>query len=122
MIEAFADRRLDLYPDPDLKRDINRLRVEERSYGFRLVSPRDEHGHGDLGSAFSFAMLAASEIAGQRAVRVGALRHDEDDGKTPIERALDRFEQRTEGYEAERALLETPDWEWKQFMRRAGRC
>ena len=37
-----------------------RMRVVEKSYGFRLESPRDEHGHGDLGTAFSLALLAAT--------------------------------------------------------------
>jgi phage terminase large subunit-like protein len=68
LIESFNDRRLELYDEPDLKRDITRLRVEERPYGFRLVSPRDALGHGDLGTAFSLALLAASELAARRTV------------------------------------------------------
>ncbi len=63
-IESFVDRRLDLYECPNLKRDLFRLRVEERSYGYRLVSPRDSEGHGDTASAFGFALLAAHEQAG----------------------------------------------------------
>lgn len=64
-IESFTDRRLELYECHELKRDLLKLRVEERSYGYRLVSPRDEFGHGDLASAFGTALLAAHELAGQ---------------------------------------------------------
>jgi len=71
LIEAFNDRRVDLYEDENLKRDLRRLRVEERAYGFRLVAPRDESGHGDLGTAFSLAILAASDKAGKRSVKIG---------------------------------------------------
>jgi hypothetical protein len=73
VIESFTDRRLELYPCAELKRDLMKLRVEERSYGFRLVAPRDETGHGDTGTAFALALLAAIEIAGQRIFEVGIL-------------------------------------------------
>ena len=63
LIEAFNDRRVELFENADLRRDLIRLRVEERPYGFRLTSPRDETGHGDLATAFSLAMLAASDVA-----------------------------------------------------------
>lgn len=65
MIESFTDRRLSLYGDQDLRRDLLKLRVEERSYGYRLVSPRDEFGHGDMASAFGMALLAAHDLAGE---------------------------------------------------------
>lgn len=65
LIETFADRRFDLYPEENLRRDLCRLRVIEKSYGFRLESPRDATGHGDMASAFSFAMLSARDIAGK---------------------------------------------------------
>ena len=71
VIECFNDHRLQLYPCEPLHRDLLKLRVEEKSYGVRLVSPRDEHGHGDTASAFSLALLVAHELAGKRAVRAG---------------------------------------------------
>ena len=78
LIESFNDRRVDLYEDADLRRDLRRMRVEERSYGFRLVSPHDVHGHSDLGTAFSLAMLAASERAGQPTAIAGMYASDEE--------------------------------------------
>jgi hypothetical protein len=44
-IESFQDRRLQLYPCEALRRDLLKLRVEEKSYGIRLVSSRDGEGH-----------------------------------------------------------------------------
>lgn len=71
IIESFADRRVDLFEQPDLHRDLRRLRVEERQYGFRLTSPKDGTGHGDAASAFGFAMLAATDAAARTQVIAG---------------------------------------------------
>src|SRR5262249_19798323 len=51
------------------------MRVEERPQGFRLTFPRDSLGHGDLGTAFLLALLAASELSGKKIVRAGAIAH-----------------------------------------------
>ena len=91
VIEAFSDRRIDLYEHVDLHRDLRRLRVEERAYGFRLTSPHDEHGHGDTASAFGFAMLAAADIAGTpRAVAGNNLFSPQ--GCSALEQAINRVE------------------------------
>lgn len=83
VIESFNDRRLELYEDPDLRRDLVRMRVEERQYGFRLTSPRDELGHGDLGTAFSLAMLAAVETASTPVIHIGCGFDSLDDDYSP---------------------------------------
>ena len=80
LLSAFADRRVELFDDPDLKRDLQRLRIEERSFGFRLVAPHDAFGHGDLGTAFSLALLAASELAARKVVVAGAVSSSALDG------------------------------------------
>ncbi len=98
LIEAFNDRRVDLYENDDLRRDLKRLRVEERSYGFRLVSPRDSSGHGDLGAAFSLALLAASEIAGDPALRAGLVSLELLDAES-------EWDQRQHDYQQEMARL-----------------
>ncbi len=90
LLEAFNDRRLELYEDSDLRRDLTRLRVEERSYGFRLTSPHDELGHGDLGTAFSLALLAATDLAAKRVLRAGALFSEKTDGAGPGKPAWQR--------------------------------
>lgn len=93
LIEAFTDHRIEMYPLPELHRDLRRLRVEERQYGFRLVAPRDATGHGDLGTAFSLALLAASDIASKRKVVVGCdYPSGEQVGVSPaLQRALSAF-------------------------------
>jgi phage terminase large subunit-like protein len=89
VIEAFNDRRLELYDDADLKRDLSRMRVVEKSYGFRIESPRDGLGHGDLGTAFMLALLAASELASKRIVKAGVVTDPDADPNVPaIERAM----------------------------------
>jgi hypothetical protein len=69
-IESFQDHRLCCYPCEPLRRDLLKLRVEEKSYGIRLTSPRDGEGHGDTFSAFSLALLLAHEFAGKRSAQV----------------------------------------------------
>ncbi len=66
IIESFTDRRLQLYDCEPLRRDLLKLRVEEKSYGIRLTSPRDGDGHGDTFSAFALALLVGHELAGKK--------------------------------------------------------
>lgn len=101
LIEAFNARRVQLYDEPNLRRDLHRLRVEERPYGFRLVSPRDEHGHGDLASAFALALLAASEIASQSTYVVGSGNISQGEAMTGYENALHTFHQNQIEFERE---------------------
>jgi hypothetical protein len=125
VLEAFNDRRLQLYEDPDLRRDLQRLRVEERTYGFRLTSPRDERGHGDLGTAFSLAMLAASERAARRRTVIQPM-FGGDSQLSPYQRAMLEHEKNVAEYEHEQSTLlgqgtdDTSDW-WRSAMRRVGR-
>jgi hypothetical protein len=77
VIESFNDRRLEFFPCEALRRDLLKLRVEERPNNrFRIVSPRDGEGHGDSYSAFSLALFVAHEQAGKRKARVGVLFSD----------------------------------------------
>ena len=76
VIESFTDRRLQLYDCEPLRRDLLKLRVEEKSYGMRLTSPRDGEGHGDSFSAFALALLVGHELAGKRPIVAGAMGSD----------------------------------------------
>jgi hypothetical protein len=67
LLEAFNDHRIELFEHGDLRRDLVKLRVEERSYGFRLVSPTSSDGsHGDAATALQLAILAGSEMAAKK--------------------------------------------------------
>lgn len=62
LLQAFRDRRIDLYDDAALLRDLRRLKIVERSYGVRLDATRDQHGHIDAATAFAVALPAALEL------------------------------------------------------------
>jgi len=59
VLSAFTDKLIDLFPDDDLLADLSRISVIEKAYGIKLVSPRDERGHGDSATALALALLAA---------------------------------------------------------------
>jgi phage terminase large subunit-like protein len=61
-IETLQDKQLDIFPDPDLLRDLRALRVVERQYGVRLESPRGPSGHGDAASALANALLISKRL------------------------------------------------------------
>ncbi len=123
-IEHFGDRRLQLYECEPLHRDLMKLRVEEKSYGIRLTSPRDETGHGDTFSAFSVALLVGHELAGRRPTLVGALAAAL--GQSPLQRALEQHDREAELFAEEQRQWKTAAddmgrAEWAEFMRRVGR-
>ena len=65
-MEAFRGRKAELYEDEMLLTDLRSMSLVERSYGFRLESPRSrEAGHGDLGQAYVLALFGASQIKNQ---------------------------------------------------------
>ncbi len=78
-IETFQDGRIKCYDYSPLKNDLLKLRVEEKSYGLRLSSPRDNDGHGDTFSAFALALLVAHETSTTKKIKVGAIDMDEGD-------------------------------------------
>ena len=61
LLQVFKDKRLELYDEPLLIRDLMHLELTERSYGFKLESKRDEHGHGDRASALAAVVPFALE-------------------------------------------------------------
>lgn len=121
MIEHFGDRRLQLFDCEPLRRDLLKVRVEEKSYGIRLTSPRDEHGHGDSFSAFALALLVGHELSNKKPVQAGAVVSDA--GLTPLQRAMERAGREAERFEREQQRWlnhddEDPgDIEWRRLMR-----
>lgn len=97
-IESFQDRRFQFYECEPLKRDLHKLRVEEKSYGFRLVSPRDGDGHGDSASAFCLALLVGHEMAGKKRIILsmekGFSDGISDDWQSSFDRRVQEFEER----------------------------
>ena len=65
LIDVFRNCRITIFDDPDLVRDLHSLSIVERSPGrYYLENPRDEHGHGDRGDAFSLALVLANKFVG----------------------------------------------------------
>lgn len=56
LIQAFRNSEIELYPEPDLLRDLSRLTITEKRLGHKLEAPRDETGHCDLATAFCIAL------------------------------------------------------------------
>jgi phage FluMu gp28-like protein len=59
LLNEFRSRNVALYPDQLLIRDLGRLSIIEKSYGYKLESTRDADGHADRGTALTLAILAA---------------------------------------------------------------
>ncbi len=63
LVELFNTFAIDLPHDDDLRKQLLQTRVEQRSYGLRLVSPRSTlGGHGDIVTALSIALPAAQQV------------------------------------------------------------
>lgn len=59
VLDAFSARNIELYDHPQLLADLRNLRVEEKSYGVRLTSPRGPSGHGDAATALALSIFAS---------------------------------------------------------------
>ena len=90
-IQCFQDHRFRSFPYEPLRSDLLQLRVEERSYGFRCVSPRTSEGHGDTYSAFALALLIAHEQSTRKRFKAGAL--DPDAGRSEHEKLIAHLDQ-----------------------------
>jgi len=75
-IESFADHRFRFYDYDPLRRDLLKLRAEEKQYGIRLTSPRDGEGHGDTFSAFALALLVGHEYTHAKSNPIGIVSQD----------------------------------------------
>ena len=145
LIECFTDRRVQCYGSAILRDDLQKLRVEERGdNSFRLVSPRDKSGHGDVASAFTLALLMAHEVAGKRSIVAGAFDPGSfaaDDyilpgdprspktglpapGRTAFDYAQREFALDQREYDEEMRMLSRPNDDqepWRELMRDRGR-
>lgn len=71
VIEVFSSRQIDCIDDPRLRFDLEHLRLEARSYGWRLCSDRGPEGHGDIASGLSIALAAARSLKPTRQFAIG---------------------------------------------------
>ena len=57
LLDVFRSRRIDMYDEPRLVADLQRLTIVEKSYGYKLEAVRDESGHADTATALAIALL-----------------------------------------------------------------
>jgi hypothetical protein len=70
IISVFATQSIDLYRSQGgdaLIRDLYRLTLTEKAYGYKLESTRDADGHADRAIALAIAMPDAMNMAHHRA-------------------------------------------------------
>lgn len=63
LLQTFSARRIELYRDEELIRDLLRLTIAEKSYGYKLEAVSDEYGHADRAIALAIALPTAAEIS-----------------------------------------------------------
>ena len=63
LVDAFKNRRIELYDDKALRNDLLRLSIIEKQHGFSIVAPADETGHADRAMALAMALPTALEFA-----------------------------------------------------------
>lgn len=63
LMQAFRNRRIAMYPDQQFVADLFRLRITEKSYGYKLDSASDETGHADRAIAFAIVLPVALEAS-----------------------------------------------------------
>ncbi len=52
----FVDRKIDLYREESLIKDLYRLQFKDKGMASKLVAPRDENGHCDMGTAVAIVL------------------------------------------------------------------
>lgn len=63
LLAVFRTRIIDLYRASELVRDLSRLTIMEKPWGFKLESARTEDGHADTAIALAICLPAAEELA-----------------------------------------------------------
>ncbi len=61
LLQVVRNHMITLYNDAELIRDLGKLMIVEKSYGYRLQAPSDKSGHADRAQALTLALLPAVE-------------------------------------------------------------
>jgi hypothetical protein len=67
LLQTFRARTIDLFNDSALIRDLGRLNIEEKSFGYKLSASREVDGHADRGIALAICLPHAVELSHRRA-------------------------------------------------------
>lgn len=122
LLDVFRSRRIRLYNHRALIADLQRLTIEERSYGYRLAAARTTRGegtvHADLAVALSIALPLAVEEAGHVPIVIHSML--DGDGDNPFL----QWTRRQQQYQEETEYLSRGDPSsdpWRKAMRLVGR-
>ncbi len=63
LLEVFRSRRIDLFRDERLIRDLQRLSIVEKSFGHKLEADERCSGHADRAIAFAIALPLAIDVS-----------------------------------------------------------
>lgn len=63
ILSSFRTRSIDLYKCPELLRDLRRLTIMEKPWGFKLESAQTEDGHADTAIAMACVLPFAQQMA-----------------------------------------------------------
>ncbi len=81
LIETFRAGQIDLYRDEQLIRDLSRLTIVERSFGYKLeAAPDSENGHADLAFALAIALPGAVDLVPRQLGEWGGVIWTDDGG------------------------------------------
>ena len=76
LLDCFRNRRIALYPDEMLTRDLHRLVIKENRLGhYKLDAIKDEYGHADRAIALAIALPAAALVARQSVIQDEGAEH-----------------------------------------------
>ena len=126
VLEVFRSRRIVMYDHKKLVRDLQRLVIVEKSYGYKLEAARTQDSHADTAIALAIALPLAVEEAGHPPFQVGAIdlyAPAENDYLSPYQQAMREHKSRAQSYQSEMDYLakQGADYSgragWEQAMR-----
>lgn len=62
--QSVENRMLELFDEPDgsLRNDFDKIKIMEKSYGYKIEATRDDRGHADVGTALAIVLPAAISL------------------------------------------------------------
>ena len=64
LLDMFIGRKIEIYEDADMVRDLLKLQIHETITGYTLRAKRDETGHADKAVALSIVLAGCMRFGG----------------------------------------------------------
>lgn len=62
LVQVVSGGKLECFESEELRRDLGKFYIKEKSYGFRLEATSDQHGHADVGTALVICLPTALKM------------------------------------------------------------